>query len=72
MNDPELEARRDSFFAAPTLAARKQAMDAPQERFYQVMPYVIAGQFLAPKAWRNTITGLTSASEFVFWNVEKK
>ncbi len=49
-----------------------KAMDALQERFYQVMPYVIAGQFLAPKAWHNTITGMTSASVFVFWNVEKK
>jgi peptide/nickel transport system substrate-binding protein len=70
--DAELEARRDRFFAAPTLEQRKQAMDALQERFYQVVPYLVGGQFLAPKAWRSNVTGVVNASEFVFWNVEKK
>ena len=70
--DQELEKRRDRFFAAATPADRKAAMDALQERFYEVMPYVISGQFLAPKAWRDNVTGVVNASEFVFWNVEKK
>ncbi len=70
--DAELEARRDRFFAAPTLEARRQAMDALQERYFEVMPYVTGGQFLAPKAWRSNVTGVVNASEFVFWNVEKK
>lgn len=70
--DAELEARRDRFFAAPTLEARKQAMDELQQQFYQAMPYVVVGQFLAPKAWRTNVTGVVNASEFVFWNVEKK
>ncbi len=70
--DMELEARRDRFFAAATGEARKAAMDALQERFYEVVPYVVAGQFLAPKAWRANVSGVVSASEFVFWNVEKK
>ena len=70
--DPELEARRDRFFAATTPAAQRAAMDALQERFYEVIPYVIAGQFLAPKAWRNSLSGVVNASEFVFWGVEKK
>ncbi len=70
--DAELEARRDRFFAAPTLEARKQAMDALQERYFEVMPYVTGGQFLTPKAWRTSVTGVMNASEFVFWNVEKK
>jgi peptide/nickel transport system substrate-binding protein len=70
--DPELEARRDRYFAATTAETRKQAMDALQERFYEVIPYLIGGQFLAPKAWRNNVTGVVNASEFVFWNVEKK
>src|SRR5271154_6813577 len=70
--DAELEARRDRFFAATTPDDQKRAMAALQERFYQVMPYILAGQFLAPKAWRNTVSGIVNASEFVFWNVEKK
>ena len=61
-----------SFFAAATLADRKAAMDSLQQRFYEVMPYVVTGQFLAPKAWRDNVTGMVNASEFVFWNVEKK
>lgn len=70
--DAELEARRDRYFAATAAEARKQAMDELQERFYEVIPYLIGGQFLAPKAWRNNLTGVVNASEFVFWNVEKK
>jgi peptide/nickel transport system substrate-binding protein len=70
--DQELENRRDRFFAAATPADRKAAMDSLQERFYEVMPYVVSGQFLAPKAWRDNVTGVVNASEFVFWNVEKK
>jgi peptide/nickel transport system substrate-binding protein len=70
--DAELEARRDRYFAATTLEARKQAMDALQERFYEIVPYLTGGQFLAPKAWRNAVTGVVNASEFVFWGVDKK
>jgi peptide/nickel transport system substrate-binding protein len=70
--DAELEARRDRYFAAPTPDARRQAMDALQERYFQIVPYVVGGQFLAPKAWRKNIAGVVNASEFVFWNVEKK
>lgn len=70
--DPELEARKNRFFAAATLPERKAAMDSLQERFYEVMPYIVTGQFLTPKAWRNNITGVVDVSEFVFWNVEKK
>ena len=33
-------------------------MDSLQERFYQIMPYVVTGQFLAPKAWRDNVTGV--------------
>lgn len=70
--DPELDARRNAYFAATTPAAQRLAMDALQERFYEVMPYLLAGQFLAPKAWRANLVGVMNASEFVFWNVERK
>ncbi len=70
--DQELENRKSRFFAAATLPDRKAAMDSLQQRFYDVMPYVVTGQFLAPKAWRDNVTGMVNASEFVFWNVEKK
>ena len=70
--DPELDARRNAYFAATTPAAQNAAMDALQERFCEVMPYLLAGQFLAPKAWRANLVGVVNASEFVFWNVERK
>ena len=44
------------------MADRKAAMDALQQRFYDVMPYVVTGQFLAPKAWRDNVTGVVNAS----------
>ncbi len=70
--DPELEARKARFFAAGTAEARRQAMDTLQERFYEVVPYVLGGQFLVPRAWRSSVTGIGNASEFVFWGVEKR
>jgi peptide/nickel transport system substrate-binding protein len=70
--DEKLEAFKTQFFAASSAEARRAAMDALQTRFYELMPYVVVGQFLAPKAWRDTIGGIVNASEFVFWNVEKR
>jgi peptide/nickel transport system substrate-binding protein len=70
--DATLESARDAFFAAVTPTERKAAMDALQTRFYEVMPYALAGQFLAPKAWRSSVTGVVDVSEFVFWGVSKK
>jgi len=67
--DRQLQAESDE--VTPD-AVRQAAMDSLQERFYEVMPYVVTGQFLAPKAWRDNVTGIVNASEFVFWNVEKK
>jgi peptide/nickel transport system substrate-binding protein len=69
--DQPMEALRSEFFAA-SAETRRAVVDRLQTRFYEVMPYVLVGQFLAPKAWRDNLSGIVNASEFVFWGVEKK
>ncbi|MBI1773717.1 MAG: ABC transporter substrate-binding protein [Proteobacteria bacterium] len=69
--DQPMETLRQAFFAA-SAETRRPVVDRIQSRFYEVMPFVLVGQFLAPKAWRANVTGIVNASEFVFWGVEKK
>jgi peptide/nickel transport system substrate-binding protein len=56
--DEELEKRRLAYLVATTPAAKKQAIDAIQERYLEVVPFVPFGQFLRPVATRNTVSGL--------------
>jgi peptide/nickel transport system substrate-binding protein len=70
--DEAMEKLRLEFMAAPTLETRQAAAEGIQKRFMEIMPYGLAGQFLVPKAWRANVTGVVNATEFLFWNIEKK
>jgi peptide/nickel transport system substrate-binding protein len=69
--DEELEKRRLAYLAATTPAAKKQTIDAIQERYLEVVPFAPFGQFLRPVATRNTVSGLVQGPYLVFWNIEK-
>lgn len=69
--DEELEKRRLAYLAATTPAAKKQAIDAIQERYLEVVPFAPFGQFLRPVAVRSTVSGLVRGPYLVFWNIEK-
>jgi len=43
-----------------------------QKRFYEVVPYIPAGQFLSPIAYRKNLSGVLDTSRLVLWNIEKK
>ena len=70
--DAKLEALRDKFVRASSLAEQKKIAEEIQKEAYDQVIYVPLGQFLAPSAWRKSLTGvLDGPATPVFWNVDK-
>jgi peptide/nickel transport system substrate-binding protein len=70
--DEELNKTRLTFFAATTPEEQKAVIDKVQAKFFETVPYVPAGQFLAPIAYRKNISGVLDTVRLVLWNIEKK
>jgi peptide/nickel transport system substrate-binding protein len=47
-------------------------IDKVQAKFFETVPYIPAGQFLAPTAYRKNISGVLDTVRLVLWNVEKR
>ena len=69
--DEEMEKLRTAYVAAGSVAEQKAAAEALQKRYYEFLPYINTGQFLAPVAYRNTLKGVPDALLLVAWNIEK-
>jgi peptide/nickel transport system substrate-binding protein len=71
-DDPKLEALKDKFVRAASAEEQKRiAADIQQEVYDQVILMPL-GQFLAPSAWRKSLTGvLEGPATPVFWNMDK-
>jgi peptide/nickel transport system substrate-binding protein len=71
-DDPRIEQLKDSFVRASSADEQKKiAADIQQEAYDQVI-YIPLGQFLAPSAWRKSLTGvLDGPATPVFWNIDK-
>ncbi len=70
--DEELEKIRLEFPAAQTAQQQKAIAERIQRRFYEVVPYIPTGQFFAPIAYRNNLSGILDTVRLVLWNIEKK
>jgi peptide/nickel transport system substrate-binding protein len=70
--DPRIEAMKDAFARTSSPDEQKKiAADIQKEAFDQVI-YIPLGQFLAPAAWRKSLTGvLDGPATPVFWNIDK-
>jgi peptide/nickel transport system substrate-binding protein len=70
---PKIEELKDKFARASSADDQKKiAADIQKEAFDQVI-YVPLGQYLAPSAWRTSLTGvLDGPATPVFWNIDKK
>ena len=66
--DPELERLRDTWFAAPDLAAQKPIARALQARVFDTVPFVPLGQYFQTTAYRRAVQG-TGEGFATFWNV---
>jgi peptide/nickel transport system substrate-binding protein len=65
---------RRNMIAAPFALAEKTRFELAkriQVRFYEVVPYVLWGQFVRPVATRAEVSNIGATFIPVFWNVEK-
>lgn len=69
--DPESERLRQIFLDA-TPEQQPAALTALHTRLTQVQPYRVLGQWHAPYARRNNVTGVLPAPVMVYWNIDKQ
>ena len=71
--DATVEKLRDAFARASTPDEQKQIAADVQKRVLDEVIYIPLGQYLAPSAWRKSLTGvLDGPATPVFWNIDKK
>jgi peptide/nickel transport system substrate-binding protein len=70
--DDEIERLRKVYIAATKDADRRKAIEDLQRRYYEVVPFVITGQFQSPIAYRKSLVGLPDSLLLTVWNTEKK
>ncbi len=71
--DAKVEQLRDAFARASTPEEQKKIAADVQKRVLDEVIYIPLGQYLAPSAWRKSLTGvLDGPATPVFWNIDKK
>jgi peptide/nickel transport system substrate-binding protein len=70
-DDPELEALRAEFIAAPSAEARKEVAERIQAHVIDVVTYVPLGQYLQVQSRRANIVDIIPSPVLVFWGVDK-
>ena len=69
--DEPLEQLRLRFAELAAPAEIKEATEALLQRFFEVVPYVVLGEFTRPTGSRSNISGLLTAPLLPLWNVAK-
>jgi peptide/nickel transport system substrate-binding protein len=70
--DPKMEALRDSFVRVSTPEEQKKIAAEIQKEVYDQVIYIPLGQYLAPSAWRKSLSGvLDGPATPIFWNIDK-
>ncbi len=67
---PALEALREEWFGAASLAAQQAVARRMQLQAFVDVPYIPLGQSVAPTAFRSDITGVLNGQP-TFWNVRR-
>jgi peptide/nickel transport system substrate-binding protein len=71
--DAKLEELRDAFARSTSPDEQKKIAAEIQARVYEQVIYIPLGQYIAPAAWRKSLTGvLGGPATPVFWNIDKK
>jgi len=68
---PEAEKLRDDYARAATLEEKQAAATKLQALAYDEAMYAPLGQFTAPAAWSNRLTGVLDGPAPFFWNISK-
>jgi peptide/nickel transport system substrate-binding protein len=70
--DARIEQLKDEFARASSPEGQKKIAEEIQKEAYDQVIYIPLGQFVAPSAWRKSLTGvLDGPATPVWWNVEK-
>ena len=70
--DAKIEQLKDAFARAGTPEEQKKVAAEIQKEAYEQVIYIPLGQYLAPSAWRKSLSGvLDGPATPVFWNIEK-
>jgi len=70
--DPKIEKLKDDFARSSSLDEQKRIAEAIQKEAYDQVIYIPLGQYLAPSAWRKSLTGvLDGPATPIFWNIDK-
>src|SRR4051812_20125161 len=70
--DAKLEEMRDAYARSTSLDEQKKIASDIQARVYEQVIYIPLGQYIAPSAWRKSLTGvLGGPATPVFWNIDK-
>ena len=68
--DPDMEALRIAWFAAPDVPAERKVAAAMEQEGFNQVPYIPLGQFQQPTVYRTTLTGVVPASAPLFWGLK--
>src|SRR3954464_13042869 len=70
--DAKLEEMRDAYARSTSPDEQKKIAADIQARVYEEVIYIPLGQYMAPSAWRKSLTGvLGGPATPVFWNIDK-
>lgn len=69
---PEIEALREAFVSEPDFAKRKELAEEIQLMAYDEAMYAPLGQFHAPSAWSERISGVLPGPAPFFWHMKKR
>ena len=69
--DAEGEKLRVQFIEATDQKTRMEIIDKLHRRLWEIVPYVVTGQFDQMYAWRKEISGVLPTSKLVLWNISK-
>jgi peptide/nickel transport system substrate-binding protein len=70
--DAKIEQLKDKFARASSLEEQKKLAAEIQQEAYDQVIYLPLGQFLAPSAWRKSLSGvLDGPATPIFWNIDK-
>lgn len=71
-DDPKLEAYRQAYAQAETLAEQRRIAAELQAYAYDQVIAIPLGQFMPQSAWRKELSGVRDSPIPLFWGVEKK
>jgi peptide/nickel transport system substrate-binding protein len=71
-SDETIEDLRKAWFSAADEAQRRDLADKIQRRAFEIGLYLPIGQYIARRAYRNSLAGIPDSPIPVLWNIEKR